>query len=130
MSPVEVAATLGSEDPLRLIDVRTPVEWARIGGATLMTEALAEVVMRWPKDMPIVFCCHLGQRSVDAVSYFAGHGFTDRRSMTGGIEAWSVQVDPSVMRYELAPDPLGGATLRPLCSAVSQAEGCQSAVAS
>ncbi len=72
----------------------------------------------------------LGQRSLDAASYFAGHGFTDLGSMTGGIEAWSLQVDPSVPRYELAPDTLGGATLRPLRSAVSPAEGCQSAVAS
>ncbi len=132
VSPVEVAAALGGGDPPRLIDVRTSAEWelARIQGATLMTEAAAEVVMRWPKDTPIVFYCHLGQRSLDATSYFAGHGFTDIRSMTGGIEAWSLQVDPSVPRYELAPDTLGGATLRPLRSAVSPAEGCQSAVAS
>lgn len=132
VSPVEVAAALGSGDPPRLIDVRTPAEWelARIGGATLMTEALAEVAMRWPKDTPIVFYCHLGQRSLDAASCFAGQGFTDLRSMTGGIEAWSLQVDPFVPRYELAPDTLGGATLRPLGSAVSRAEGCQSAVAS
>ena len=132
VSPVEVAAALGSEDPPRLVDVRTSAEWelARIQGATLMTEALAEVMMGWPKDTPIVFYCHLGQRSLDAASYFAGHGFSDLRSMTGGIEAWSLQVDPSVPRYELAPDILGGATLRPLRSAVSQAEGCQSPVAS
>lgn len=132
VSPVEVAAALGSEDPPGLIDVRTPAEWelARIGGATLMTEALAEVAMRWANDTPIVFYCRLGQRSLDAASYFAGHGFTDLRSMTGGIEAWSLGVDPSVSRYELGPDTLGGATLRPLRSAVSQAEGCQRAVAS
>ena len=132
VSPMEVAAALGSGDPPRLIDVRTSAEWelARIQGATRMTEVVAEVVMRWPKDTPIVFYCHLGQRSLDAASYFAGHGFTDLGSMTGGIEAWSLQVDPSVPRYELAPDTLGGATLRPLRSAVSPAEGCQSAVAS
>jgi rhodanese-related sulfurtransferase len=132
VSPGEVAAALGSDDPPRLIDVRPSAEWqlARIQGATLMTEALAEVMMRWPKDTPIVFYCHLGQRSLDAASYFAGHGFTDLRSMTGGIEAWSLQVDRSVPRYELAPDLLGGAAIRPLRSAVSQAEGCQSPMAS
>ena len=46
--------------------------------------------------------------------------------MSGGIEAWALQVDPSVPLYELAPDSHGGATLRPLRSAVSQAKGCQS----
>ena len=132
VSPGEVAAALRSENPPRLIDVRTPPEWelARIEGATLMTEALAEVIMRWAKDTPLVFYCHLGQRSLEAASYFAGHGFTDLRSMTGGIEAWSLQVDPSVPRYELASDTLGGANLRPLRAAVSQAEGYQSPVAS
>ena len=128
VSPVEVAAALGSDDPPRLIDVRSPAEWelARIEGATLMTEVVAELVMSWPKDTPIVFYCHLGQRSLDAASYFAGHGFTDLRSMTGGLEAWSLQVDPSVLRYELAPDTLGGASLRPLRSTVSETVGSQS----
>lgn len=128
VSPVEVAAALGSDDPPRLLDVRTPAEWelARIEGATLMTEVVAELVMRWPKDTSIVFYCHLGQRSLDAASYYAGHGFTDLRSMTGGLDAWSLEVDPSVPRYEVARDPFdGGASLRPLRSAVSEAEGCQ-----
>ena len=86
VSPRDVAAALGSGDPPRLIDVRTPAEWerARIEGATLMTEVVAELAMRWPKHAPIVFYCHLGQRSLDAASYFAGHGFTNVRSMTGG----------------------------------------------
>ena len=62
VSPGEVVAALGSDDPPRLIDVRSPAEW-----------------------------------------------------------------DPSVPRYELAPDLLGGgASMRPLRSAVSEAEGCQS----
>lgn len=127
VSPRDVAAALGSGDPPRLIDVRTPAEWerARIEGATLMTEVVAELAMRWPKDAPIVFYCHLGQRSLDAASYFAGHGFTNVRSMTGGIDAWSLEVAPSVARYQLAPDVLGGATIRPLRAAVSEAPGCQ-----
>ncbi len=133
VSPSEVSAALGSDEPPRLLDVRTPTEWqlARIEGATLMTEAMADIVMRWPHDTPIVFYCHLGQRSLDAASYFAGHGFSDVRSMTGGLDAWSVAVDPSVPRYEVARDPSdGGASLRPLRSVVSEAKGCQSAVAS
>jgi rhodanese-related sulfurtransferase len=122
-SPEEVATALRSGTPPRIIDVRTPEEWvlARIEGATLMTEALAQVMSNWPRDTPIVFYCHLGQRSLDAASYFAGHGFKAVRSMIGGIEAWSLEVDGSV-----APDSLHGkATLRPLRAVVSQAAGCQ-----
>lgn len=125
-SSQDVAAALRSSTPPRLIDVRTPEEWelARIDGATLMTEALAQLMMHWPKDTPVVFYCHRGQRSLDAASYLAGHGFKNVRSMTGGIDGWSLEVDPAVPRYELARDPQGKAALRPLRSVVSQAAGC------
>ncbi len=129
MSPVDVAAALQSKLPPRLVDVRTREEWelARIQGATLNTEELAQEMMRLPKDTPIVFHCHLGQRSLDAASYFAGHGFKNVRSMTGGIDAWSREVDESIPRYEIAPDPYSdGVTLRPLRSVVSQEAGCRS----
>ena len=133
MRPVDVAAALQSKFPPRLVDVRTREEWelARIQGATLNTEDLAQEMMRLPKDTLIVFHCHLGQRSLDAASYFAGHGFKNVRSMTGGIDAWSNEVDESIPRYEMAPDPRSdGATLRPLRSVVSQEAGCRSKSAS
>ena len=99
---------------------------ARIPGATLIREELAQEMMQWPKDAPIVFYCHHGERSLDAAAYVAGHGFRDARSMTGGIEAWSLEVDSAVPRYEVASDPHSVApTLRPLRSVVSQAKGCQ-----
>lgn len=128
VNPWDVAAALQGKTPPRLIDVRTPEEWelSRIEGATLNTDELAKTTMRLPKDTPIVFYCHRGQRSLDAASYFAGHGFVNVRSMTGGIEAWSLEIDSSVPRYEIAHDPVHGkAMLRPLRSVVSQAAGCQ-----
>ena len=92
-----------------------------------MTEAAAQVAMRWPKHTPVGFFCHHGQRSLDAASYYAGHGCTEVRSMAGGLDPWSAEVDPSVSRYGAARDPFGGgASLRPLRSAVSEAEGHQS----
>ncbi len=125
ISPVDVAAMVQGETSPRLIDVRTAEEWdlARIQGATLNTEGLAQEMMHWPKDTLIVFYCHFGQRSVDAASYFAGHGFSSVRSMTGGIDAWSLSVDASVPRYEMSPSG-GKAMLRTLRSVVSKAAGC------
>jgi len=126
MSPGDVAAALQSNIPPRLIDVRTPQEWelARIQDATRNTEDLAQEMMRWPKDTLIVFYCHFGQRSLDAASYFAGHSFSNVRTMTGGIDAWSLEVDSSVPRYEVSPSD-GKAMLRSLRSVVSKAAGCQ-----
>ena len=128
VSAQDAAATLRSTTPPRLVDVRTPEEWelARIEGATLISEELAQQMTSWPKDTPIVFYCHLGERSLDAASYFAGHGFSNARSMSGGIDAWSLEVDPAVPRYEVTRDPFQGrSVLRPLRSVVSQAAGCQ-----
>jgi rhodanese-related sulfurtransferase len=127
ISPADVATAMKSATPPRLIDVRTPQEWemAKIPGAQLITEELSYEIMSWPKDTPMVFHCHHGQRSMDAASYFAGHGFTNAKSMTGGIDAWSASVDPSVPRYEVARDmSTGRPRLQPLRTVVSKAEGC------
>lgn len=102
--PGEVAERLKQGDGVRLLDVREDHEWeaARIEGAQLVTQELAqEILQTWPKDTAIVFYCHRGMRSLDAAVYFIGHGFTNVRSMEGGIDAWSLEVDPSVPRYSL-----------------------------
>ncbi|HJT23795.1 MAG TPA: rhodanese-like domain-containing protein [bacterium] len=127
ISPKEVAEALKNGHKPRLIDVRTPDEFklAKIEGADLISEDLAQEIYSWPKETPIVFFCHHGQRSMDAASYFAGHGFVNAKSMTGGIDAWSQEVDSKVPRYEVARDmTTGRPTLRPLRTVVSQAEGC------
>lgn len=107
MSVQDVAAAMRQEDPPRLIDVRTPQEHdlARIEGAELFTRALNEQIAGWPRDTAIVFACHTGPRSMDAASFFAGHGFTNVRYMDGGIDLWSREIDPSVPRYAIERDP-------------------------
>lgn len=123
VSPRDVAAARRSAAPPRLIDVRTPSEWelARIDGATLLTEKLANEMMGWAKDTEIVFFSHHGHRSLDSAAYVAGYGFRNARSMMGGIEAWSLEVDAGVPRYESAHGHRGAAALRPLRSVVSLA---------
>lgn len=101
ISPPDVQEALKS-DSIRLIDVRGEDEWnqARIEGATLASKELVdEMIASWDKDTPIVFCCHSGVRSLNAFHFFAQKGFTDVKSMAGGIEAWSVTIDPNVPRY-------------------------------
>ena len=52
-----------------------------------------------PKDVPIAFLCHHGSSSRQAAEHFRGLGFHDIYNVEGGIDAWSVEVDPSVPRY-------------------------------
>ena len=98
----ELAEALKSDTPPRLMDVREVQEQnvAKIKGSLPATQELVqEMKATWAKDTPIVTVCHLGLRSLDAASYLIGHGFTNVRSLTGGIDAWAEQIEPSMARY-------------------------------
>lgn len=101
IAPKDVKAMLAKSPKPRLLDVRSYEEYdiARIEGAELLTQELVAELRALPKDTPLVFVCHHGIRSLDAAAWFIGHGFTNVRSMTGGIDAWSAEVDPAVARY-------------------------------
>jgi rhodanese-related sulfurtransferase len=104
ISPVQVAERMNAGEPVQLIDVRSREEWdsVHIDGSTFFTEELMRAMMsNWPKETEVVFVCHHGMRSLDAAAFFAGHGFQNVRSMTGGIDAWSLEVDPELPRYHL-----------------------------
>lgn len=104
ISPAELAEKMRDDAGVKMIDVRTREEFeaARLEGATLFSqELLQEALMKWDRNAPVVFICHHGVRSLDAAAYFAGHGFTNVRSLTGGVDAWSTEIDPTVPRYHL-----------------------------
>jgi len=87
---------------VKLIDVRDEWEYdiAHIEGAQLLTRPFIQQIMdEWPKDTLMVFSCHRGVRSLDAASYFIGHGFTHVRSLDGGIDRWAAEMDPAMARY-------------------------------
>lgn len=102
VSPKELQEMLANGTSVRLIDVREPWEYdiAHIEGAELLSRDLVgEIMEEWPKDTTMVFSCHRGMRSLDAASYFIGHGFTNVRSLEGGIDAWAAEIDPNMARY-------------------------------
>lgn len=101
ISAPELKALIDGGTPLELIDVRTPEEAAiaRIEGARLLDQALHDELLQRPPDTPLVFQCHHGIRSQHAARYFRERGFTTLYNLSGGIDAWSVLVDPSVPRY-------------------------------
>jgi rhodanese-related sulfurtransferase len=104
IAPAEVAKRLESGEQLPLIDVRSREEWdaVHLKNSTFLTqELMQEMLSTWPKEKEFVFLCHHGIRSLDAASYFAGHGFQNVRTMSGGLDAWSLEVDPEVHRYQL-----------------------------
>ena len=104
--PPEITAKeaheLWKKGAIKLMDVRGDEERAisKIEGVPMIDQKLAEeMIAGWPRDTAIVLHCHHGIRSLDAATFFLDKGFTDVKSMSGGIDAWSCQVDPAVPRY-------------------------------
>lgn len=74
-----------------LVDVRTQPEWNRgaiVGAQRLDDHLVNEIKQRWAQDKDIVFYCQHGIRSLNAASYFAGHGYRRVSSLAGGYVAW------------------------------------------
>ena len=92
---------IASGAPIELVDVRTDEERAvaKIDGSRLLDHAYHDALLRLDRDTPIVFQCHHGIRSQGAAEYFRREGFRNLHNLQGGIEAWSLLVDPSVPRY-------------------------------
>ena len=102
LRPEEVKRLMADNRCVKLLDVREVFEQslASIRGAQLLDAALVEEILaRWPKDTPMVCHCHHGMRSQQACEFFRSQGFTRLYNMAGGIDAWSVDVDPEVERY-------------------------------
>jgi len=101
VEPRDVKAWLDAGEDFSFIDVRPPEEAAiaRIEQAEQLDFQDSGKYMTLPKDRKLVFHCRSGVRSLDVASYFIGHGFTNVYSMSGGILAWSDQVDSSVPKY-------------------------------
>ncbi|MEP7270868.1 MAG: rhodanese-like domain-containing protein [Acidobacteriota bacterium] len=103
ISVEEVKAKLDGGEKFRLIDVREPNEHrgCRIESAEL--KPLGQIG-QWIADLPdrgeeIILYCHHGMRSDRACGFLAQQGFTNVKNMLGGIDDWSLRVDPSVPRY-------------------------------
>lgn len=101
LSAPELKAMLDSGAPLELVDVRTPEERAiaAIAGARLLDQAYHDALLMLDRDTPLVFQCHHGIRSQRAAEYFRQEGFRRLYNLSGGIDAWSISVDPSTPRY-------------------------------
>ena len=104
-SPEDIQRRIDAGESLAMIDVREPEEFAitRIEGATLIPmrdipASLQQLEAKADEATLIVFCHH-GVRSLNVAHWLREQGVPTCQSMTGGIDAWSVRVDPSVPRY-------------------------------
>lgn len=103
MDPLEVKRRMDGGERILWVDVRTREEYeaVKIAGAEFFTQDLQERVF---KDKPgglVLLYDHTGKYVLDQVAWFRGHGVGNAFGLTGGIDAWSREVDAKVMRYRV-----------------------------
>ena len=78
----------------------TEPELARVEGARLLPLSLFnEWAPTLDPERPTVFICHHGIRSAQVCAYLSRQGFEKTYNLSGGIDRWSAEVDPSIPRY-------------------------------
>lgn len=101
LTVTELKEWMNAGKPHLLVDVRTPEEraTAKIEPSVLLDEAWKSKLEELDRHQTLVFYCHHGLRSQQAAQHTLRLGFRDVHNLLGGIDAWSLHVDPNVPRY-------------------------------
>lgn len=102
ITPRALAERLAAGGAPMLLDVREPYEWSivRLPQARLVPlDTIPDVVHTLDPSAELIVYCHHGLRSAAAVEWLRERGFARARNLTGGIDRWSRDVDPSTRRY-------------------------------
>ena len=105
----DLEGMLKSEEDFVLLDVREPWELARASwdDARLRLAPMSELSQRGleampfstPNDLPLIVVCHYGIRSIQVTNWLLAQDWSCVVSLSGGIEAYAHQIDPSVGKY-------------------------------
>jgi rhodanese-related sulfurtransferase len=102
VAPQELKRRLDAGERLTVLDVREPWEIAIASLAGTLNIPLQEVPARLgelDRNSDLVVMCHAGGRSRRAAEFLSARGFTRVANLSGGIDAWSRDVDPSLPTY-------------------------------
>ncbi|HVN91564.1 MAG TPA: rhodanese-like domain-containing protein [Candidatus Binataceae bacterium] len=102
LEPTELRTRLDRGDTITILDVREPeeIQIAPFPGAVHIP--MGEIPARMNEldlDSELVVVCHHGMRSAQVAMYLARSGFEHVSNLTGGIDEWSLTVDPKTPRY-------------------------------
>lgn len=103
--PAWLESVRGHGNPV-VLDVREPAELLaasiKAEGFELITIPMGVIPLGLAEldpSQPIACLCHHGGRSMQVASFLKAHGFNHVANITGGINAWAAEVDPTVPRY-------------------------------
>ena len=104
ITPKELKQRLDKGEQLIILDIREPMELAICKLENIRHIPMGDLPQRLNeldayKDRDIVVYCRSGGRSGQCVYYMRQHGFKRALNLTGGILAWSDDVDSTVQKY-------------------------------
>ena len=99
-----VKAKLDAAEPFLLLDCRNPDEHKLVNIAQARLIPMNELPQRVGeldefRQAEIVVHCHHGGRSLKVTHWLRQQGFENVRNLTGGIDQWALDIDPSLPRY-------------------------------
>jgi rhodanese-related sulfurtransferase len=102
LSAAELKRRLDAGEPLQVLDVREPWECAIVslpGSLQIPLQQLPRRVGELSRDAQIVALCKVGGRSRRAAEFLHSSGFSNVTNLSGGIDAWIRDVDPTLPSY-------------------------------
>jgi len=102
ISVAELQRRQKAGDKFLLVDVREPWEYevCRMEGATLIPmRTIPANLQALDSDEDVICYCHHGQRSLDVAAWLRTQGVENAQSLAGGIDRWSIEIDPAAPRY-------------------------------
>lgn len=102
ITPAELKSRLDAHEPVVLLDVREPEELVLASLPDVIHIPMGDIPARFQEldpEQEIVVLCHHGMRSASVVQFLAQRDFPRVLNLAGGIDAWSLEVDPRVPRY-------------------------------
>jgi rhodanese-related sulfurtransferase len=102
ISPCELKERLGDDEPPLLLDIRE--DWELViasldGVIHIPMSQVPDRLSELATDREIAVVCHHGGRSYQVVAFLKQSGFARVLNLTGGIDAWSRDVDSTIPEY-------------------------------
>jgi sulfur-carrier protein adenylyltransferase/sulfurtransferase len=101
MSVAQLKDRMEKGERLFLLDVREPFEYeiVNLKGQLIPLGELPARLDELDTEQEIVVYCHHGNRSRYAAEFLQAQGFRSVKNLTGGIDAWVSEIDPTMPRY-------------------------------